>query len=150
MTISALLSPDRIFIDTDISSKKRLLEFIANTVATQFDLSQVKLYNNLLDRERLGSTGLGKGFAIPHARLADLDITIACFIRLDQPVNFEAPDNQPVDLIFTIIIPENASDEHLEILSSLAKIFSQSEVCDAIRKAGSGDEVARIIDLAEQ
>jgi PTS system nitrogen regulatory IIA component len=150
MTISALLSPDRIFIDTDISSKKRLLEFIANTVATQYDLPQSALYNNLLDRERLGSTGLGKGFAIPHARLVDLDSTIACFIRLNQPVNFEAPDDQPVDLVFTIIIPENATDEHLKILSSLAKIFSQSEVCEAIRNADSGEEVARIIDSAEQ
>ena len=150
MTISALLSPDRIFIDADISSKKRLLEFIANTVATQFSLPQSALFNNLLDRERLGSTGLGKGFAIPHARLVNLDTTIACFIRLDQPVNFEAPDNQPVDLVFAIIIPENATDEHLKILSSLAKIFSQSEICEAIRNAGSGEEVARIIDSAEQ
>jgi PTS system nitrogen regulatory IIA component len=150
MTISALLSPDRIFIDTDISSKKRLLEFIANTVASQFGLSQPKLYNNLLDRERLGSTGLGKGFAIPHARLVNLDTTIACFIRLNQPVKFEAPDDQPVDLVFTIIIPEKATDEHLAILSSLAKIFSQTEICDAIRKADSGEEVARIIESAEQ
>ncbi len=149
MTISALLSPDRIIIDADISSKKRLLEFIANTVATQFSLPQSALFNNLLDRERLGSTGLGKGFAIPHARLVNLDTTIACFIRLDQPVNFEAPDNQPVDLVFAIIIPENATDEHLKILSSLAKIFSQSEICEAIRNAGSGEEVARIIDSAE-
>jgi PTS system nitrogen regulatory IIA component len=150
MTVSALLSPDRIFIDTDISSKKRLLEFIAKTVASQFGLSQPALYNNLLNRERLGSTGLGKGFAIPHTRMLNLDTTIACFIRLDQPIKFEAPDNEPVDLVFSIIIPENATDEHLQILSSLAKIFSQSEVCDAIRKAGSGEEVANIIDSAEQ
>ena len=150
MTISALLSPDRIFMDTDISSKKRLLEFISNAVSTQFHLCQPKIYNNLLDRERLGSTGLGKGFAIPHARLADLDTTIACFIRLNQAVKFEAPDNQPVDLVFAIIIPEKATDEHLQILSSLAKVFSQDEICEAIRKASSGEEVARIIDSAEQ
>ena len=150
MTISALLSSDRIFIDADISSKKRLLEFIANTVATQFDLSQSKIFNNLLDRERLGSTGLGAGFAIPHARLVDLDTTIACFIRLNQPVKFEAPDNQPVDLVFAIIIPEKATDEHLKILSSLAKIFSQSDICDAIRNASTDEEVARIIKSAEQ
>ena len=150
MTISALLSSDRIFIDADISSKKRLLEFIANTVATQFDLSQSKIFNNLLDRERLGSTGLGAGFAIPHARLVDLDTTIACFIRLNQPVKFEAPDNQPVDLVFAIIIPEKATDEHLKILSSLAKIFSQSDICDAIRNASTDEEVARIINSAEQ
>ncbi len=149
MTISALLSPDRIFIDTDISSKKRLLEFISNTVADQFDLPQSKIYSTLLDRERLGSTGLGNGFAIPHARLSDLDTTIGCFIRLDQPVKFEAPDNEPVDLVFTIIIPENATDEHLQILSSLAKIFSQAEIRQAIRNAESNDEVARIIHTAE-
>ena len=149
MTISALLSTDRILIDADISSKKRLLEFIASTIASQFRLSESKIYNNLLDRERLGSTGLGEGFAIPHARLVDLDKTIACFIRLSQPVKFEAPDDQPVDLVFAIIIPENATDEHLQILSSLAKIFSQNEICDAIRKASTGEEVARIIDQAE-
>lgn len=150
MTISALLSPDRIFIDTDISSKKRLLEFIAETVAVQFDLPRATIYNNLLDRERLGSTGLGKGFAIPHARLVNLDTTIACFIRLDQAINFEAPDNIPVDLVFSIIIPEHANDEHLRILSSLAKIFSQGEICEAIREADSGEEIARIIVSAEQ
>ena len=150
MTISALLSPGCIFIDTDISSKKRLLEFISNTVADKFGLPQSTIYGNLLDRERLGSTGLGNGFAIPHARLSNLDTTIGCFIWLDQPVKFEAPDNKPVDLVFTIIIPENATDEHLEILSSLAKIFSQSEICEAIRSAESNDEVARIIHTAEQ
>ena len=150
MTISALLSPGCIFIDTDISSKKRLLEFISNTVADQFDLPQSKIYGNLLDRERLGSTGLGNGFAIPHARLSNLDTTIGCFIRLVQPVKFEAPDNTPVDLIFTIIIPENANDEHLQILSSLAKIFSQTEIREAIRSAESNDEVAQIIHTAEQ
>lgn len=150
MTVSALLSQQRIFLDTDISSKKKLLEFIATTIADQTQLSQSSIYNNLLDRERLGSTGLGKGFAVPHARLTNLDNTIGCFIRLDQAVNFEAPDNQPVDLIFTIIIPEEATDEHLQILSSLASIFSQPEVCDAIRKADSSDQVAQIIQTAEQ
>jgi PTS system nitrogen regulatory IIA component len=150
MTISALLSPGCIFIDTHISSKKRLLEFISNTVADQFNLPQSKIYGNLLDRERLGSTGLGNGFAIPHARLSNLDTTIGCFIRLAQPVKFEAPDNKPVDLVFTIIIPENATDEHLQILSSLAKIFSQTEIREAIRSAESNDEVARIIHKAEQ
>jgi len=150
MTISALLSPECIFINTDISSKKRLLEFISDNIANQFDLPQTTIYSNLLDRERLGSTGLGNGFAIPHARLNSLDTTIGCCIRLNQPVKFEAPDNKPVDLVFTIIIPEKATDEHLEILSSLAKIFSQAEICNAIRNAGSSDEIAGIIQMAEQ
>ncbi len=150
MTISALLSPELIFINPDISSKKRLLEFIAGAISEQFALTRTTIYNNLLDRERLGSTGLGNGFAIPHTRLAKLDSTIGCFIRLKQAVNFEAMDQQPVDLVFCIIIPENATDEHLQILSSLAKIFSQEQVRADIRNASSVDEIDRIISSAEQ
>ncbi len=150
MTISALLSPQRIFLDTEITSKKKLLELIANIVADATQLSESGIYSGLLNRERLGSTGLGQGFAVPHARVAELDQTVACFFRLKQPVNFEAPDNQPVDLVFTIVIPEEATEEHLMILSSLARIFSRSEVCDAIRAAGSKDEIADIIAAAER
>ena len=149
MTISAILSPELIFINPDISSKKRLLEFLANTISEKFSLSQTSIYGNLLDRERLGSTGLGKGFAIPHARLSKLDTTIGCFIRLEQAVNFEAMDQQPVDLVFCIIIPEHATDEHLQILSSLAKIFSQDKIRTDIRNAKSADQIVGIIDSAE-
>lgn len=150
MTISALLSPQRIFLDTEISSKKKLLELIANIVADQTHLSESQIYGNLLNRERLGSTGLGQGFAVPHARLNQLDKTLGCFFRLKEAVNFEAPDNLPVDLVFTIIIPDEATEEHLLILSSLASIFSREEICDAIRKASSKDEIAQIILSAEQ
>ena len=150
MTISALLSPQSIFIDTEITSKKKLLELIANIAADRSQLSESAIYNNLLNRERLGSTGLGQGFAVPHARVEDLDRTICCFFRLKEAVNFEAPDNRPVDLVFTIIIPEEATEEHLVILSSLASIFSHEDVCDAIRGAGSKEEIAQIIQSAEQ
>ena len=150
MTISALLSPQRIFLDTEISSKKKLLELIANIAADQTRLPESTIYANLLNRERLGSTGLGQGFAVPHARLEHLDKTLGCFFRLKEAVNFEAPDNQPVDLVFTIIIPDQATEEHLLILSSLASIFSRAEICDAIRHAGSKEEIAEIIESAEQ
>ena len=116
MTISALLSPQRIFLDVEISSKKKLLELIANIVADQTQLAESSIYNNLLNRERLGSTGLGQGFAVPHARLENLDQTMGCFFRLKDPVNFEAPDNQPVDLLFTIIIPESGNPRARTIL----------------------------------
>ena len=149
MTSSAILSPELIFINPDISSKKRLLEFLANTISEKFLLSQTSSYGNLLNRERLGSTGLGKGFAIPHARLSKLDTTIGCFIRLEQAVNFESMDQQPVDLVFCIIIPEHATDEHLQILSSLAKIFSQDQIRTDIRNAESADQIVGIIDSAE-
>ena len=150
MTISALLSPQRIFLDTEITSKKKLLELIANTIAEQTDSTHSYIYNGLLDRERLGSTGLGQGVAVPHARLANLDKTLGCFFRLKDAINFEAPDNIPVDLVFTILVPEEATEEHLMILSALASIFSKSDVCDAIRNAQSIDEVTRIIESADQ
>ena len=150
MTITALLSPERIFIDTEISSKKRLLEFIADQVSEQFEMSQATLFSNLLEREKLGSTGLGKGFAVPHARLVNLEQAIGLFIKLSQPVNFEAPDNQPVDLVFAIIIPEQATDQHLQTLSALARVFSQADICDAIRQANSAEEVVGLIESAEQ
>lgn len=150
MTISALLSPQSIFLEAEITSKKKLLELIANIAADRSQLPESAIYNNLLNRERLGSTGLGQGFAVPHARMNDLDSTIAFFFRLKDAVNFEAPDNQPVDLVFTIIIPEEATEEHLLILSNLARIFSRQDVCDAIRKAGSKEEIAAIIESAEQ
>ena len=150
MTISALLSPQRIFLDTEISSKKKLLQLIANIVADQTRLSESSIYNNLLNRERLGSTGLGHGFAVPHARLENLDKTIGCLFRLKEPVNFEAPDNQPVDLVFTIVIPEEATEEHLLILSALAQLFSEADIRQSIRDAADKEEIEQIILSAEQ
>ena len=150
MTITELLGPRCIFLDIEVTSKKKLLELIASIVAERTDLSESSIFSSLLSRERLGSTALGRGFAVPHARLEQLDNTLACFIRLKEAVNFEASDGQPVDLVFTIIIPEQATDEHLLILSSLARVFSSDTVCDAIRKAGSKDEIAQIIEAAEQ
>ncbi|HEY5738840.1 MAG TPA: PTS sugar transporter subunit IIA [Gammaproteobacteria bacterium] len=149
MKISALLSPKSIFLDVEVTSKKKLLELIANIVAGRTELSESTIFGNLLNRERLGSTALGRGFAVPHARVDNLDDTLACFFRLKEAVNFEAPDDVPVDLVFTIVIPEQATEEHLIILSSLARIFSSEEVCDAIREAGSKDEIAQIIESAE-
>lgn len=151
MTISALLTKDNIFIDTNITSKKRLLEFIANQSSSTIEEDEKnKLYCNLLDRERLGSTGLGRGFAVPHARMEKLDEAFGVFIKLNQAINFDAPDNIPVDLVFAIVIPEQATDQHLQILSALAKIFSQPDVCESIRQAESSEEIISLIESAER
>ena len=150
MIISALLSPQTIFVDTEVTSKKKLLELIANIVADRIQLSESVIYSSLLNRERLGSTGLGQGIAVPHARIPELEQTLACFFRLKNPVSFDAPDNRPVDLVFTIIIPEQATDEHLHILSSLARVFSKPEVGEAIRNADDKFGIEQIIRSAEQ
>ena len=151
MSIAQILAPARIHLDVEASSKKRALERMSEYLSEgDAELSSGQVFDALLMRERLGSTGLGEGFAVPHARVAELDQTVACFFRLKEPVNFEAPDNQPVDLVFTIVIPEEATEEHLMILSSLASIFSRAEVCEAIRSAGSKEEIAEIIAAAER
>jgi nitrogen PTS system EIIA component len=149
MSISSLLATDRIFTDAKISSKKRLLEYIAEKAAAELDLSQNIIFNQLLERERLGSTGLGKGFAVPHARLTNLTQTLTYFLKLDEPVKYDALDQLPVDLIFVIFIPEASTEEHLKILASLARLFSHEEVCDQVREANNAAQVLSIIEQAE-
>jgi nitrogen PTS system EIIA component len=149
MSISSLLATDRIFTDAEISSKKRLLEFISEKAAAELDLSQNIIFNQLLERERLGSTGLGKGFAVPHARLENLTQTLTFFLRLDEAVKYDAIDQLPVDLIFVIFIPEASTAEHLKILADLAKLFSLEKVCRKVRKASTADQILRIIEEGE-
>ena len=149
MSITTLLASDRIFTDADVSSKKRLLEFIAQKSADFLSLPQNIVFNSLLERERLGSTGLGKGFAVPHARLKDITEAHACFVKLNEGINYDAIDHEPVDLIFALFIPEASTEEHLQILATLAKIFSQSSVSDKIRECQSVQAIMDIIQQAE-
>lgn len=149
MSITSLLAPDRIFTDADISSKKRLLEFIAQQSAEFLSLPQKSIFNSLLERERLGSTGLGKGFAVPHARLSDISEAHACFLKLNHGINYDAADHEPVDLIFALFIPEASTEEHLQILASLARIFSQSSVSEKIRGCQSAQSIIDLIQQAE-
>ena len=150
MSITSLLAPERIFTDADISSKKRLLEFIAEKAADEIGLPQNEIFNKLLERERLGSTGLGQGFGVPHARLENLEDTHACFAKLSTPVNYDAMDHEPVDLVFAIFIPQASTEEHLQILAALARIFSQPSVTQQIRDCDDAACIIRIIEQAEQ
>ncbi len=149
MSISSLLSADQIFTESEISSKKRLLEFVSEKAAEQLSLPQNIIFNKLIERERLGSTGLGQGFAVPHARLSDLQQAHACFVKLTEAINYDAMDQQPVDLIFVLFIPETSTEEHLKILANLARIFSQPEISERIRNAHSAEEIIQHIAAAE-
>jgi len=149
MSISTLLATDRIFTDADISSKKRLLEYIAEKAADELTLPQQSIFNKLIERERLGSTGLGQGFAVPHARLDNLSKAHAFFVKLDRAINYDAMDQQPVDLIFVLFIPEASTEEHLQILASLARIFSQPSLTAKIRESSSAEEIIELIEQAE-
>ncbi len=149
MSIASLLSVQNVFTEEDISSKKRLLEYIAKKAAAELSLSEKNIFNSLIERERLGSTGLGQGFSVPHARIDELDKTHACFIKLLNPIKYDAPDQLPVDLIFVLFVPQNSTQEHLTILANLAKIFSQKTITEKIRNTQSAEDIINLIQQAE-
>jgi PTS system nitrogen regulatory IIA component len=135
MNITDLLIPERVTCCDDVGSKKRLLEYISELLAgSSPELVQSDIFNALINREKLGSTGLGKGVAIPHGRMSSLDKPVCAFVKLANPVDFDASDGQPVDLIFTLLVPEDSTEEHLQVLSTIAEIFSNAGISMALRQ----------------
>ncbi|MGM0766971.1 MAG: PTS IIA-like nitrogen regulatory protein PtsN [Pseudomonadota bacterium] len=135
LTIENILAPELTLCRVPASSKKRVLEFIAEQVNHQdATLSETQIFNNLISRERLGSTGIGQGIAIPHCRLEGLDRVVGVLLTLEEGVGFDAIDNQPVDLVFALIVPKEATSEHLELLSQLAEQFNDRGFCDQLRQ----------------
>ena len=142
MDINQLIAPDRVVCLTDISSKKRVLESLSQLLGQgAIGLDPADIFNRLIERERLGSTGLGHGVALPHARIGDNEATIGAFIKLDQGVNFDSPDNEPADLLFALLVPEQHTNEHLQILASLAGMFSDNNFCGDLRHCSSDEEL---------
>jgi PTS system nitrogen regulatory IIA component len=134
MKLSDILTPDRVRLDSDATSKKRVLESASQLISDcDAKLSPRAVFDCLIAREKLGSTGLGHGVAIPHGRLAGLDKTIGVFIRVPKGVDFDAPDNEPVDLIFALLVPEESTDEHLQVLADIASYFNSRGSRDALR-----------------
>jgi nitrogen PTS system EIIA component len=126
--ITPLLPVTRVLADLDVSSKKRVFEHAGLLYENTLGLSRGQVYDSLFARERLGSTGLGHGVAVPHGRMKGLKEAAAAFIRTRQPIPFEAPDGNPVSLIFILLVPEKATDMHLQILSELAEMFSDRDL----------------------
>ena len=140
--LSQILSADRIVCNASCSSKKAALEMLAGLIASgSSDLTQAEVFESLFSRERLGSTGLGNGIALPHGRLKNGKQTLAAFIRLQSGIDYDAIDHKPVDLLFALLVPEESTDEHLQILSTLAELFSNKEFLDQIRMEDSSDIV---------
>lgn len=134
--LSKLLTLSRISCDTHATSKKRALEQLSGLLAEgQSDLSQKGIFDSLIARERLGSTGFGHGVAIPHGRVGGNEASLGALVRLDQPIDFDAADQQQVDLLFALLVPEHSTDEHLQILASLAEMFSDPMMLKRLREA---------------
>jgi PTS system nitrogen regulatory IIA component len=146
MQIAQILTPDRIQSNVPSQSKKAALEALAALIAAADPgLSQSEVFNSLLTRERLGSTGLGQGVALPHGRLKNGERTLGAFIRLESGIDFDAVDHQPVDLLFALLVPEESTDEHLQILSRLAELFSKPEVLQRLRTEQSKETIFSIL-----
>ncbi|RMF18025.1 MAG: PTS IIA-like nitrogen-regulatory protein PtsN [Gammaproteobacteria bacterium] len=144
LTIESILSPALTRCGMAGSSKKKALEDLAEMVATNFpSLDKSTLFNNLVCRERLGSTGIGHGVAIPHCRLENCDQVIGALVTLDTPVDYDAIDQQPVDILFALIVPQEATGEHLDLLSQLARRFNSPTFREAIRRADSDEALLR-------
>ncbi len=146
MLISDLLSQEQIRFDVHSSSKKRLLELISNELARNSDdLSPREIFESLCARERLGSTGLGKGVAIPHGRIKNSEHVQASFIRLKKPLPFDAIDGEPVDLLFAMTVPENCNDDHLKLLAQVAELFSDPDLLKELREASSAGRLLQLL-----
>jgi len=144
LTIDNILAPELTLCQAPASSKKRVLESIAERIHFQDEtLSETDIFNNLVSRERLGSTGIGQGIAIPHCRLDGLDRVIGVLMTLSEPVDFDAIDNQPVDLVFALVVPKEATSEHLELLSQLAEKFNNDAFCQQLRQCTDTDSLYR-------
>ena len=136
MLIHDLLSPERISLDLHAGSKKRLLELISEKLAdNSSELDQREVFDSLVTRERLGSTGLGEGVAIPHGRVTGIHHVEAAFFRLSKPLAFEAADGKPVDVLFALAVPEECGEDHLKLLAHIAELFSQPGFVEAVRSA---------------
>ncbi|MGL4668852.1 MAG: PTS sugar transporter subunit IIA [Saezia sp.] len=140
-----ILSSDHVQIDVGASSKKRVFEHVGLLFEQFNGIARAEVSDNLFARERLGSTSLGYGVAIPHGRIKGVTQPLAAVLRLQQPIAFDAPDDLPVDLLFFLLVPEAATQEHLEILSQIAEMLSDQVFRDALKKAGSSQELYEII-----
>ena len=130
--IAPLLSESNILLDADATTKKRLFEQIAEMFERNGQLSRSIVFDSLSARERLGSTGLGQGVAIPHGRIKGLERAMGAFVRPQQPIPFDAPDGRPVAQEFVLLVPEKATEEHLQLLSQLAQMFSDKTFRDRV------------------
>ena len=143
--VAKLLTPAHVALDLQLSSKKRLFEQAGLLFENQDGVARSLVFDSLFARERLGSTGLGQGVAIPHGRIKGLKEARGAFLRLAQPVPFDAPDGNPVTLVFVLLVPEKATEKHLQILSELAQMFSDKALRELLARAADAEALYQLI-----
>ena len=139
--IAKILSPSHVLLDLDVSSKKRVFEQVGILFENSDGIARSAVFDSLFSREKLGSTGLGRGIAIPHGRIKGLKEACGAFIRLTTPIPFDSPDGEPVSLLFVLLVPEQATEQHLQVLSELAERFSDRSCREALSLATDAETV---------
>lgn len=143
--IAPLITPDTTVLDVNFSSKKKLFEHAADLFARIHGLKATDVFSSLFERERLGSTALGYGIAIPHGRIKGLKDASGAFYRLKVPLEFDAPDNQPVSLCFILLVPNDANERHLQILGELAQVFGDEAMREKMLEAATPSELNALL-----
>lgn len=143
--IAPLIRPQNVVVDLDAASKKRLFELVGKLFEASEGISASEVFDSLFSREKLGSTALGYGIAIPHGRIKGLKDTACACVRLKAPIDFDAPDNLPVDLVFVLLAPATATDVHLQILGELAQMLSDAAFREKLRHAADATELYKLI-----
>jgi nitrogen PTS system EIIA component len=143
--ISKLLSPSSIVLNLSTSSKKRLFEHAGLLFENTHSVDRGKVFDSLFARERLGSTGLGSGVAVPHGRIKGLKQAIAAVVQLQTPIAFDSADGQPVSLLIFLLVPENATEEHLEILSEVAELLSDEGIRQTLITSNDAVQLHKVL-----
>lgn len=145
MDLSDLISSEAVLASLPAKSKKQALSLLSEQAAKHTRLGQREIFDTLLQRERLGSTGVGQGVAIPHGRIAGLDKIFCLFARLDSPIDFESIDDQPVDLIFLLLAPESAGADHLKALSRISRLLREPATIDKLRSSDTASALYSVL-----
>tara|TARA_B100000214_G_scaffold131132_1_gene93216 strand:- start:358 stop:900 length:543 start_codon:yes stop_codon:yes gene_type:complete len=145
MEITNLITPKSISPTLRVTSKKHALQEISKRVAESYSLTEREIFETLLAREKLGSTGVGNGIAIPHGKIKNLDCLRGYFVRLERPVEFDAVDERPVDLIFLLLAPEEAGADHLKALAKVSRLMRDKTVCQKLRGSDTSEALYALL-----
>ena len=145
MNISDLLKPAGVMVSLKAQGKKHLLQEMASRAAQVTRTPERKIFETLMERERLGTTGVGQGIAIPHGRLGDINEIVGVFARLETPIDFDSVDNQPVDLVFMLLAPEGAGADHLKALARVSRLLRNQAATEKLRAAKSAEALYAIL-----
>lgn len=150
MDLSDLVAPDGVIASLKATSKKQALQILAERAASLTGVGEREIFTTLLERERLGSTGVGHGVAIPHGKIAGLEGIVGLFARVQTPLDFEALDDQPVDLIFLLLAPEGAGADHLKALARIARVLRDEGRAERIRTTDHASGIYAVLTAGAQ